>query len=70
MAVDLIFSGTELSTSTDHKLRSFSTTNNELYIEIEIDGSYPSWISLDRETAIKFSKELRKQISYLEGGTR
>lgn len=63
MAVDLIFTGSLKSKSEEHKLEVNCTEDNEILIEIETEGSDYGWISLDRETAIKFSKELRKQIS-------
>ena len=71
MAVELVFSGSEKSGTENHKLKTFSNTENEIYLEVDIIGYSNSFICLDRETAIKFSKELRKQISYLdesEGG--
>jgi len=47
-----------------------ATDFNEIYIEIkdteaQHDLNY-QYICLDKETAIKLSKELRKQISFLE----
>lgn len=47
-----------------------ATGFNEIYIEIKDTEAHHDlnyqYICLDKETAIKFSKELRKQISFLE----
>ena len=40
--------------------------HNNIYIEIDMFDAPTSFICLDKETAIKFAKELRKQISFLE----
>ena len=41
--------------------------SNSIYIEVNDDDNYLlASLLLDRETAIKFSKELRKQISLLK----
>lgn len=63
--VTLEFHSTERS-GLDSKLRVYSNTENELYIIIEIDEMCWGNICMDKETAIKFSKEVRKQISFLE----
>lgn len=39
---------------------------NHIFIEIDMYDYPPAFISLDKETAIKLAKELRKQISFLE----
>jgi len=64
--VNLIFSGAENSGTQDNLLRVFYNTRNEIFIDIEMVDCVPSFISLDKKTAIKLSKELRKQISYFE----
>jgi len=66
MAVNIIFRGTERSQTETSDLRVFKTHNNEIFIEVHEDERSPSWICLDKETAIRFHKELKKQISYLE----
>lgn len=69
--VKLIFGGTELSNTESHTLQVYTNINNELFISIsepivfESDGV--NFICLDKSTAIKFSKELRRQIALMEG---
>lgn len=65
--ITLEFHSTELSKS-NSKLRVYYNTRNELYIEIEIeDGDMPnSYVCLGKQEAIKLSKEIRKQVSFLE----
>ena len=62
--VKLIFQGTE-TTKTDHyELECFCNTHNEITITLS-DGyqEYPTLISLDVPTAIKFAKVLRAEIN-------
>lgn len=62
--VKLLFSGTHRSGTDDTSLQLYSNIHNEIFIEIESD-SYQN-ICLDKSTAIKLHRELKKQISYLE----
>ena len=64
--VKLIFGGTEISNTEDHSLQVYANYRNELFFSIEMDGFPESFICLDKSTAIKLSKELRKQIALLE----
>jgi len=64
--VKLIFSGTEQSESQDHKLCCFVNTNNEIYLELDIEGLTPHFICLDKSTAIKFAKTLRTEINKIQ----
>jgi hypothetical protein len=71
MAVELKFTSTQRS-ELQTELIAHCNQNNEIYIEIkEPDERTHDWdyqfICLDKETAIKLAKELRKQISMLEG---
>lgn len=54
----------------DSSIMAWVNDNNQLYIQIsERDGSdfgIPAFVVLDKRTAIKFAKELRKEISFLE----
>lgn len=61
----LIFQGTSKSKTEEHELQIFYNTNNEIYISIELKNEYPSFICLDKPTAIKLHRELKKQISYM-----
>lgn len=69
MAVELKFTSTERTTD-NRFLIVFANKCNQIYIEItdpikdEFQNS--QIIFLDKETAIKLAKELRKQISMLE----
>lgn len=62
--VVLVFHENESAT----ELKLFANSQNKLYISINQfpNSSEGSFITLNRDTAIKLSKELRKQISYLE----
>lgn len=67
--VTLDFHSTEKS-KVKTALRTFSNQSNEIFIEIEdtsVDHEYGfQFVCLDKETAIKLAKEIRKQISFLE----
>lgn len=63
--VTLDFHSTERS-KCNSRLRLWYNNFNELFIEIETDDQPSSFICLDKDTAIKLSKEMRKQISFLE----
>ncbi len=63
--VTLDFHSTERS-KVKSVLRAFTTTNNELFIEVEHEDTPSSFVCLDKETAIKLAKELRKQISFIK----
>jgi hypothetical protein len=64
--VQLVFYGSEKSETDNYELRCFCNTNDEIYIEIEMHQNFEHFIALDKQTAIKFSKELRKQIALIE----
>ena len=62
-----IFCGSEHTASA--QLQCFADDNNQLSISIDNDSSDPGinggYISLDKYTAIKLSKELRRQIAII-----
>jgi hypothetical protein len=64
--VELIFYGSEKSNMPETQLRCFCNTRNEIFIGIREEASPEIWISLDKSTSIKFSKELRKQIALIQ----
>lgn len=64
--IKLVFQGTEKSQTEKHELVTFANTNNEIYLCIEVENNYPSFICLDKATAVKLVKELKLQISYLK----
>ena len=67
MAYSLNFYGTEKTNTNKTVLEAFHNAENEITISIkEEDVEYITFISFDRETAIKLVKELKKQISLLE----
>ena len=63
--VRLIFNGSESSETENHSLECFCNANNNIYISIDIEDFPPSWICLDKSTAIKFAKTLRTQINLI-----
>ena len=64
--VKLVFQGTEKSKTDEHELVCFFNTNNEIYIHIDMPDYMTSFICLDKSTAIKLHRELKKHISFLE----
>lgn len=64
--VELIFYGSQRSETDNTKLRCFCNTHYELFIGIENQNSPEFYIAMDKKTAIKFSRELRKQIALIE----
>lgn len=65
--VKLQFYGTENSIDNTY-LEVFTNLRSEIFISIT-DPKYPleaGFITLDKETAIKLSKEIRKQISLID----
>lgn len=64
--VKLLFNGSEISETEDHELKCFANTHGEIYINISMPRFMDSFICLDRSTAIKLHRELKKQISFLD----
>lgn len=62
----LIFLGSEKSETSNVELQVYANIDNEIYINIEEHGYPKRFICLDKPTAIKFVREIKKQISYLE----
>lgn len=60
----LVFGGTEASNTQEDQLVCFANLNNEIQLNLTGDGF--SFICLDKATAIKLHRELKKQISFLE----
>lgn len=63
--VTLDFHSSEKS-KVNSKLRVYCNSENELFIEIELDDCISSYVCLDKETSIKLAKEIRKQISFIK----
>lgn len=70
MAIKLSFQGIEKSESQHHELECFRNINENILISIKDTqcdyGECKKWIELDKPTAIKLSRELRKQIAAIE----
>lgn len=64
--VKLVFLGTEISKTQEHYLVCYHNKSNDIFIEIKDDSNIASFICLDRSTAIKLHRELKKQISFIE----
>lgn len=62
------FLGTERSNTDEHELQCYHSIFNEIFIDIDMMNGYSAYICLDKQTAIKFHKELKKQISYMQEG--
>jgi hypothetical protein len=62
----LIFCGSQDSETQEHQLKCYANTKNNIYLSIDTGNYYGnSFICLDRSTAIKLHRELKKQISFL-----
>ena len=61
----ILFSGTEESKTRSYVM-CFKTNDNDIRIDIDMDGVIFAFINLDKQTAIRLAKELRRQISLLE----
>lgn len=64
--VKLIFSGTEKSKTQEHTLEAYCNINNEIYLSIDTQDFPAGFICLDKYTAVRLVRELKKQIGYLE----
>jgi hypothetical protein len=68
--VKLIFQGTKGSQTSETGLECYLNASNEIFIKIKDydDSCYHNTqiICLDRDTAIKLHRELKKQISFFE----
>jgi hypothetical protein len=62
--VKLIFYGTD--NTSDHELTAYLNNDNEIYMHIDCGAMPPTWITLDKSTAIKFAKTLRTEINKIE----
>ena len=62
----ILFSGTEESKTRSHVMECFATNENGICISIDMDDSIFAFINLDKQTAIRLAKELRRQIALLE----
>jgi len=63
----LIFYGTDNSNSKDHELECYCNIDQDIYISIDTGDIPPSWICLDKPTAIKLVKNLKSEINNIGG---
>jgi hypothetical protein len=68
--VKLVFCGDEQTENTNREMQMYINQFSKLYISITDvdDDTYQNvqYTCLDKQTAIKFSKELRKQIALMD----
>ena len=62
----ILFSGTEESKTRSHVMECFATNDNDIRICIYANGITFAHINLNKQTAIRLAKELRRQIALLE----
>lgn len=65
--VVLVFSGTRRSETDSTELSLYVNDKNELFVKMESEDGNFSYLCLDKPTAIRLQKEIRKQISFMEG---
>jgi hypothetical protein len=63
--VKINFYGTEKSETIEHSLVAYSNINNEIYISIDMPRFVESFICLDKLTAVRLVRELKKEIGNL-----
>lgn len=59
--IKLIFQGTQRSKTDENELEVFVNIHNEIVLDMK-----ESLIALDKPTAVRLIRELKKQIGYLE----
>jgi hypothetical protein len=64
--VKLLFCGSEESETQHITLETFCNSSGEISIFINEEGYPKTFIVLDKSTAIRFAKELRKQIAIID----
>lgn len=62
----IVYSGKSTSEQLDTDLQCHANNRNEIYISITMGDEPDSWICLDEYTAVKLSKELRKEIAKIK----
>jgi len=60
--------GQKNSITQDHEIKLFANTENEIEIEIRDYFNVDVNICLDKQTAIKLHRQLKRNISYLKDG--
>jgi len=59
----ITFFGTERSNTEQHELKAHFNSNNEIFISIQ--GNSLDYICLNKPTAVRLVRELKRQIAYL-----
>jgi hypothetical protein len=52
--------------SETHNLEVYCNERNEIYIDISLPDSDPSWITLNKATAVQLVKKLKLEISKIQ----
>ena len=63
--IKINFYGTKKSETLEHSLVAYSNTNNEIFICIDMPEFEQSYICLDKLTAVRLVRELKKEIGNL-----
>ena len=64
--VKMLFIGTDVSSTDNTYLVVNTTLHNEIMISIENDDTSPNFICLNKITAVRLVRELKKQIGNLK----
>lgn len=64
--IKLMFCGTEKTHTEGNTIECYANVSGEISIILIEEDSSPTIVSLDKQTAIRFAKELRKQISLID----
>ncbi len=64
--IKIKFYGSEKSGTDEHSLVAYSNVHNEIYLCIDMPSFESSFICLDKSTAVRLVRELKKQIGNLE----
>jgi len=48
------------------EMQMYVNSDNQIYIYIDLNDGLFGYICLDKQTAIKFSKDLKREISYIK----
>lgn len=62
----IIFCGSKKGNTENHELQIYCNIDNEIFIVINELNDDSKFITLDKSTAIKLHRELKKQISFIE----
>lgn len=66
----MVFYGTEKSGSLDTELKAYCNHDNEIFISIDDKATEPTYLCLDKPTAIKLTRVLKAEISKIQNDER